>query len=140
MKKYIGAKLVEAEPKKHDGTGEEGYLVRYGDGAQSWSPKDEFEHAYLPLEINGDLRTKAPSIGPEMVRDFIAEKDVITMGGKTTVVRAVLRNGYVIVESSSCVSPENYDEALGERICMKRIEGRIWGMLGFLLQTAVRGV
>ena len=62
------------------------------------------------------------------------------MGGKTTVVRAVLKNGFEIVESSSCVSAENYDEKLGEEICMERIRNKVWELLGFLLQTAVGGV
>lgn len=62
------------------------------------------------------------------------------MGDKTTVVRAVLRNGFEIVESSACVSAENYDEALGAQICMKHIKDKVWMLLGFLLQTAVHGI
>ena len=140
MKKYISTELVKAEPGENTITGEDGYQVLLEDGSSRWISKDAFERFHIPLEINEELRTKAPSIGPEMVRSFIAEKEVITMGGKTTVVRAVLKNGFVIVESSSCVSQENYDEGLGERICMKRIEGRVWSLLGFLLQTAVHGI
>lgn len=64
MKKYIGTKQVEAEPmmlgefynktgrspygdgiEDHEET-EEGYLVRYKDGYESWSPKDVFDEAY----------------------------------------------------------------------------------------------
>ncbi len=62
------------------------------------------------------------------------------MGEKITVVRAVLANGFEIVESSSCVSAENYDEALGAQICMKHIKDKVWMLLGFLLQTAVHGI
>ena len=99
-----------------------------------------FEAAYLPVIVNEDLRTDAPSISQQMVDDFIRETEVITMGDKTTVVRAVLRNGFEIVESSACVSPENYDEALGAGICMEHIKNKVWMLLGFLLQTAVHGV
>ena len=52
----------------------------------------------------------------------------------------MLRNGFELVEASSCVSPENYDEKLGREICMKKIKDRVWHLLGFLLQTAVNGV
>ena len=52
MKKYIGTKIIEAEPckawkdtKLHK-AGEDGYKVRYPDGYESWSPKDVFEEAY----------------------------------------------------------------------------------------------
>ena len=119
---------------------EPGYRVRYPDGYESWSPKDVFERAYLPVTINPDLRTEAPSISQQMVDDFIRETEVITMGGKTTVVRAILRNGFEVVESSACVSAENYDEALGAKICMEHIKDKVWMLLGFLLQTAVHGV
>lgn len=81
-----------------------------------------------------------PSISQEMVDDFIRETEVMTMGDKTTVVRAVLRNGFEIVESSACVSAENYDEDLGAGICMEHIKDQVWKLLGFLLQTAVHGI
>ena len=155
MKQYIGTKLIEAEKAyRVDGKVvtlaenrvpcgnevERGYKVRYADVYESFSPAEVFERAYLPLEVNGKLETAAPSISTEMVERFIDHHEAVTMGGKTTVVRAVLKNGFVIVESSSCVSAENYDEKLGEEICMERIRNKVWELLGFLLQTAVGGV
>ena len=138
MVRYIGTKLIEAIPAQKDG--EDGYKVVYPDGYNSWSPADVFERAYLPLSINTHLNTDKPSIGQEMVDDFIAHTEVQTLGDKTTVVRAVLRNGFELVESSSCVSKENYSEELGAQICMKKIKDKVWFLLGFLLQTAVNGV
>lgn len=154
MEKYIGTKLIEAEPafrcegKVYPKSGpyprsvslEDGYRVRYQDGYESWSPKAVFEAAYLPLLVNQDLKTDKPSISQEMVESFIVSTEVKTLGEKTTVVRAVLRNGFEIVESSACVSPENYDEKLGAEICMEKIRDRVWYLLGFLLQTAVHGI
>ena len=154
MKKYIGTKLIEAEealrvngnvqpldwPVPSGSTVEYGYKVRYADGYESFSPKDVFEAAYLPLEPNKKLKTDAPSISQKMVNEFIDEIHVSTLGEKTTVVRAVLVNGFEIVESSSCVSKENYDQNLGRDICMEKIMGKVWYLLGFLLQTAVGGV
>jgi hypothetical protein len=57
MKKYIGVKQIEAEPmmlndaeevlqRKIQNQNEPGYLVKYPDGYQSWSPKEVFEEAY----------------------------------------------------------------------------------------------
>ena len=154
MKTYIGTKIIQAEPAfRIDGeiypesgpvprsmNREEGYRVHYPDGYESWSPKDVFEQAYLPLTVNPDLRTDAPSISQQMVDDFILETWTQTMGDKTTVVRALLRNGFEIVESSACVSAENYDEKLGREICLGKIKDKVWFLLGFLLQTAVHGV
>lgn len=138
MVRYIGTKLIEAIPAQKNG--EDGYKVVYPDGYNSWSPADVFERAYLPLSINTRLNTDKPSIGQEMVDEFIAHTEVQTLGDKTTVVRAVLRNGFELVESSSCVSKENYSEELGAQICMKKIKDKVWFLLGFLLHTAVHGV
>ena len=99
-----------------------------------------FEKAYLPLTINENLRTNAPSISQEMVDGFIQETWTQTLGDKCTVVRAKLRNGFEIVESSACVSAENYDEKLGHEICMEKIKDKVWMLLGFLLQTAAHGI
>lgn len=68
MKTYVGTKTVKARPctlgefikltgrnpyandgKMHGGN-EEGYLVEYKDGYESWSPKDVFEEAYKCAE------------------------------------------------------------------------------------------
>lgn len=167
MKQYIGTKIVEAEPairyeleggghwlkKESDpcprkcklfevvpGTEQEGYVVRYADGYESWSPKDVFERAYLLIDINESLKTDKPSISQQMVDDFISEVEVQTMGQKTTVVRATLKNGFEIVEASSCVSPENYSEELGADLCLRKIKDKVWMLLGFLLQTGTAGV
>lgn len=155
MKTYIGTKIVEAAPairmggKVYDANEliprsmelvEEGYKVRYQDGYESFSPKDVFERFYLELTVNPELRTKKPSISQKMVDDFIVAKEVSTIGDKVTVVRATLRNGFELVEGSACVSPENYDEKLGAKICMEKIEEKVWFLLGFLLQTGVNGL
>lgn len=137
MKKYIGCKMVSAEPAVKGG--KEGYKVVYPDGYESWSPKDVFEKAYLQMDDNKDLPSGI-SIGQKMVDEFISYCETHTLGDRTTVVRCVLRNGFVIVSSSSCVDPTNYSQEYGEEICMNEIKDKIWELLGFMLQTAVSGV
>jgi hypothetical protein len=44
---YIGVKQITAWPQEQDG--QPGYTVKYANGHTSWSPKDVFEAAYLPL-------------------------------------------------------------------------------------------
>ena len=60
MKDYIGTKMIQAKPmtrgdyNKYRGwqipadenPEDEGYLVKYKDGYESWSPKEAFEEAY----------------------------------------------------------------------------------------------
>lgn len=60
MKKFIGTKMVEAKPMNRgdyneyrgwqipadENPADEGYLVKYSDGYESWSPKKQFDKAY----------------------------------------------------------------------------------------------
>ena len=60
MKKYIGTKMIKAREMNRgdynkyrgwtvpadENPEDEGYLVRYSDGYESWSPKKQFEEAY----------------------------------------------------------------------------------------------
>lgn len=60
MKKYIGTKMIQAKPMNrgeynkyrgweipsNENPTDEGYLVKYEDGYESWSPKEVFENAY----------------------------------------------------------------------------------------------
>lgn len=152
MKQYIETKVISAEPafimggKVRTGpipTGiahESGYRVIYPDGYEEFIHENAFEKACLPISSNESLTGGAPGISQTMVEDFIAETNVMTLGEKTTVVRAVLRNGFEIVEASACVSKENYSEDMGRDICMKKIKDKVWMLLGFLLQTAVNGI
>ena len=58
----------------------------------------------------------------------------VKMGKKTTVLHCTLPNGFELVESSACVDPNNYDHAIGVKICMDRILNRIWALEGYRLQ------
>ena len=55
-------------------------------------------------------------------------------GDKTTVLKATLPNNFVIVESSSCVDPANFDMKIGEEICMDKLVNKIWELEGYKLQ------
>jgi hypothetical protein len=64
--------------------------------------------------------------------------DVQTVLGKCTVVTCMLPNGFIIVESSACVDPANYDEKLGAEICKERIINKVWELEGYKLQDALK--
>lgn len=61
--------------------------------------------------------------------------DVKKVFGKCTVVSMQLPNGFVLVESSACVDPKNYDRALGEQICKEKLINRVWELEGYRLQN-----
>lgn len=88
MQKYIGTKIIEAEPALRvtgkdftkriqpvdqpmciDDTYEHGYKVIYPDGYESWSPKDVFEEAYRPTNaMNFGLAIEAMKKGMKVRR------------------------------------------------------------------------
>jgi hypothetical protein len=73
---------------------------------------------------------------PQVMDIFVKSKfDVKTIFKKCTVVTCQLPNGFIIVESSACVDPENYDEKLGYDICRERIINKIWELEGYKLQS-----
>ena len=65
----------------------------------------------------------------------IAKEEFINHGNKTTIGIFTLKNGYVMVEASSCVDPANYSEEMGKRICREHLIDKIWNLEGYLLQT-----
>ncbi len=84
MEKFIGTKIIEAEPAyRVDGKtvqpttwpvpegakAEGGYAVRYPDGYMSWSPKDVFEEAYRRTDnLTFGLAIEAAKKGKRIAR------------------------------------------------------------------------
>ncbi|NRT90033.1 Gp49 family protein [Clostridium beijerinckii] len=153
MNKYIGTKLIEAKEMnlgdynrfkgwtipENENPQTEGYMIKYSDDYISWSPKDVFEKSYLKVDDNPNLPSGV-SVGAQMVDSFIVDYEVFTKKDKITIVVATLVNGFTIVESSACVDPKNYNEEIGAEICKERIKNQVWNHLGFLLQTAYKGI
>lgn len=46
-------------------------------------------------------------------------------------------NGFTVRESTTCVDPANYDEEIVKQICLKRIEDKVWMLLGYEKQYEV---
>lgn len=83
MTAYIGTKLIYARPMTrgayneyrgwsipaNENPADEGYLVRYPDGYESWSPKAVFEEAYRPTNaMNFGLAIEAAKKGKKIAR------------------------------------------------------------------------
>lgn len=134
MKTYIGVKRIQAEPQERNG--KPGYRVIYEpDGYESWSPKDVFEAAYLPIKEHNKLTD-------DDINNFInaSEIHVEKRGEKSTLVEIEFPTGWKDYEVSSCVNPENYNEELGKMYALQNIGHRLWKNLGFVLQWADHGL
>lgn len=77
------------------------------------------------------------TVTQEQVEAQIVNCVIETFSNKTTVCIFTLLNGFVIVESSSCVDPANYDIEIGKEICRKAAIEKIWMLEGYVLQTLI---
>jgi len=132
-KEYIGVKKVTAwEEDRH---GQAGYAVKYEDGYVSWCPKDAFEKSYLCVGDSG-----VNKINIDTVQLMMGNVQSNQLDEKTTHVKSTALTGFVTHEVSSCVDPANYDQELGTQIATHRIQDKLWGHLGFVLQWALNGI
>lgn len=148
MKQYIGVKNIQAKPMTRgeynkfkgwtippdENPNDDGYMVKYSNDYISWSPKDVFEKAYRKFGNDNNTVTQ------DDVDSFIVSIDYTRLGDRTTIVKATLANGFILVESSSCVDAKNFDMKVGTDICIEKIKDKIWFLLGFLLQCGDKGL
>lgn len=87
-------------------------------------------------EYDEKKKNDSPRIKPERINWIMehSEINIQTMFDKCTVVTCKCPNGFVITESSACVSPDNYDEDTGVDICLNKIEDKLWELEGYMLQ------
>jgi hypothetical protein len=76
----------------------------------------------------------APKITPEHIASQVVGVAYHRFPGTTVTVCCItLRNGYNTIGHSACVSPENFDAAIGEQIAYKNALNEIWQLEGYLL-------
>jgi len=151
-KKYIGVKLLDAAPctrgeyNQHKGwtipadedPTDEGYIVTYPDGYVSWSPKEQFESAYL--ELSPDPEKAALSVTQKDVNDFVTGIQVSKVSDKAVTVITKTRSGFDLYEPSACVDPANFDAEIGAMIGNNKNMEKLWAHMGFVLQWALKGL
>lgn len=93
---------------------------------------DEYERYFDKYE-----EPKVNTVTQEQIDEIIdnSEIEAWTVFDKCTIVVCKLPNGFVLVESSACVDPANYDEEMGVEICMDKITDKIWELEGYKLQN-----
>ena len=117
-----------------------GILFTYGENNSHtvFMDTETFENHFEKV-VEKKPEVKPNSITAERVQDIIdnCELEIFTIFDKCTVVACKLPNGFVIVESSACVDPRNYDEEQGAYICFDKIVDKIWELEGYSLQNEV---
>ena len=61
-------------------------------------------------------------------------RTVIEFDKPCTYVTVRMKNGFTLRESTTCVDPANYNEESGKEICLRKIEDKVWFLLGYALQ------
>lgn len=67
-------------------------------------------------------------------RSLQVSTDVGKHLGCLTLAVVVLKNGFTVIGSSACASPENYDMALGEKFAYEHALRQLWAHFGFCLR------
>lgn len=79
-------------------------------------------------------KKEAPKVTEQEVQAAIKKVTyTILPDGRTTVCQLTLDNNFTVHESSACVSKENFDQAVGERLAYERAFNKVWMLLGFRL-------
>lgn len=87
---------------------------------------------------NDELQTAlanrpAPRVTRETIEARIAEVKFHRLGPTLTHCCIHVDNGYIATGESACVSPENYDKAIGEKLAYDQAFNKLWPLFGFLL-------
>lgn len=90
----------------------------------------------LENEIN-KKGLNAPRLNPNHIDDCIAKEQFhVFEGSQLTVCCLTLKNGFTVTGESACVSPENFDAEIGQKIAKENARQKIWALEGYLLKQA----
>jgi len=82
-----------------------------------------------------EKKLKAPRLTPADIDAKIVNITYTNLPSKKVVVCEItLKNGYTVRGDSACVSPENFDQEIGNGIALKNARDKIWQLEGYLLQ------
>ena len=76
-----------------------------------------------------------PTVTAGDIHAKIKKTEFIVLPGTTvTICNLTLENGYSVRGESACVSPENFNQALGEKYAFEQAFEKIWALEGYLLK------
>lgn len=101
----------------------------------------------IEQEIQDKGKTAA-RITPQDIEDNIVAQYTFTAANATkncpqvaglellTIAVLVLKNGFTVVGSSACASPENFDAGLGAKIAIANAKEKVWPLMGYALKSS----
>lgn len=89
-------------------------------------------------EIENEIQEKglnAPRLTPDHIDSVIIGETYTNLpDGRTVVCQLTLKNGYTIDGKSACVSKENFNQEIGNKIARQNAREKIWELEGYLLK------
>lgn len=80
--------------------------------------------------------TVAPRVTEQDIKDFIIGEQYTVIGCMTICV-LTLANGTQVLGESSCASPANYNQEIGQRLAKDAATKKVWPLLGFDLRSKI---
>lgn len=77
----------------------------------------------------------APTVTVADIQAKIKKTEYFVLPGTTvTICHLTLENGYSVRGESACVSPENFNTAIGEKYAFEQAVDKVWALEGYLLK------
>lgn len=67
-------------------------------------------------------------------KDFVAVRNALSV---LTVCVLILRNGFTVVGTSACASPENFNEEIGRKVARQKAVEQVWPLMGYALRSDI---
>ena len=76
-----------------------------------------------------------PTVTMDLIKSkIIKEQFHVFQGAQLTVCVLTLENGFNVTGESACVSPENFNKEIGQKIAKDNAVNKIWSLEGYLLK------
>lgn len=76
-----------------------------------------------------------PTVTMDLIKSKIVKEQFHVFDGtQLTVCVLTLENGFNVTGESACVSPENFNKEIGEKIARDNAINKIWSLEGYLLK------
>lgn len=82
-----------------------------------------------------DKNLNAPRLTPEHIDSVIVGETYTNLpDGRTVVCQLTLKNGFTVDGKSACVSKDNFNQEIGNKISRSNAREKIWELEGYLLK------
>ena len=89
-------------------------------------------------DIEREIQEKglnAPRLTPaDIDAAIVSVTFTVLPSGKAMVCELTLRNGFTVRGESACVSKENFNAEIGQKIAHENARNKVWALEGYLLQ------